>query len=144
MIILPRKTIYEISCGTRIYKFKDKKKRDEIFLTLFKNDKKYKIDDFVEIKENDFNNFISYVEELQQKYTNLQNGNLHNFIQYQQSIGQILKQVEKAGVNCEKCKYCQTVLKNGKEQKMCSYYLQKFNLPLEEIKSLCENLEIKC
>lgn len=144
MIILPRKTIYKISDGYQTYKFNDKKKRDERFLKYFKNDKKYKIYDIVEIRENDFNNFISYVEELQKKYTNLQDGNLHNFIQYQQSIGQILKQVEKAGVNCEKCKYCQTVLKNGKEQKMCSYYLQKFNLPLEEIKSLCENLEIKC
>lgn len=145
MIILPRKKIYKISCDKQMisYKFKSKTKRDEEFLKFFNKNKKYKTEDLVEIKENNFDNFINYVEDLQKKCTNLQKNNLTNFIEYQQNIGQVLRQVEKLGITCENCKYCKTVLSNGKEQKCCIRYQQLYNLPIEKIKNLCEFLEIE-
>lgn len=97
---------------------------------------------FVLIDEKDIENYKEYFKEMKQKIKDLQDNRTIQFVEFNQTLGYIFEQVKKAGVSCQNCKYCKTVLKDGKEQKMCTYYLQRFNLPMEEITNLCEHLEI--
>ena len=157
MIIIPTKKLYSITYDpkkTRLSSEKDfvdkfyrflkimqsKKNRDYNLKLLGKG---FKAIDYVLIEQNDFDNHLDYVNELQEREQNLKRNSIIQFSEFNKTLGYIFEQVKKAGVDCNNCKYCKTVLKDGKEQKMCTYYLQRFNLPMEEITNLCEHLEIK-
>lgn len=97
----------------------------------------------IELEDDKFNDFMNYVKELQKKNKALKSSKVQNFIEYQQTLGLIFSEIEKSGINCENCKYCQTVIKDGKEEKMCVYYKQFFNLEIEKPMGLCENFKSK-
>lgn len=130
----------DLTCPKHKY-WQNIKHRDNVL--NFASSKNLEPINYVLVDETDFENYKEYFLELKQKIENLQKNSSIQFVEFNQTLGEIFKQVKKAGISCKDCKYCKTVLKNGREQKMCTYYYQHHNLPMEEITNLCEHLEIK-
>ena len=85
---------------------------------------------------------IERIKELETKNSNLIESKTLEFVQFQQILGSIFKEIHKNGVTCKNCKHCYKIIKkNGKEEYCCTFYKKFYNLDIEPIKSLCENFK---
>lgn len=88
---------------------------------------------------------INRIKELEEKNKNLVTSKQLDFVEFQQILGCIFKEMHKCGITCKNCKYCYKILKNefNQEEDCCIFYKKFFNLDVEPIENLCEHFTAK-